>query len=203
MRVIDITGNKYNKWTVIERAENDKNGGARWLCRCECGNEKIVQASHLKNGASQSCGCLNKERSRQAHTKHSMSNERLYRTYKHMMNRCNNANVDGYELYGGRGISVCDEWQEFIPFKEWALNNGYNDNLTLDRIDCNGNYEPANCRWITIKEQQCNKRNNHLVTYKGITKTISQWAEKKGMQYNTLYARLTRYGWSIERALET
>lgn len=202
MRIVDITGRQYGKLTAIKRVGTDKWGCSLWLCKCECGNEKIISYSHLKSGASQSCGCLCRERTKQANTKHLMVGTRLYRAWHHMKNRCTNPNVEGFENYGGRGIKVCEEWQDFNTFMEWALNNGYTDTLTIDRIDVNGNYEPSNCRWATVKEQGNNKRNNHLITYKGITKTISEWAEEKGIKYDTLYARLTRYHWDVATALE-
>ena len=202
MRIDDITGKQYGKLTAIKRVGSDKWGGSLWLCKCECGNEKVISCGHLKSGASQSCGCVRIERTKQANTRHSMTDTRLYRAWHHIKNRCTNPNVDGYKDYGGRGIKMCDEWQDFINFKEWALNNGYTDTLTIERIDVNGNYEPSNCKWATMKEQQNNKRNNHLVTYKGITKTIAEWSEEKGIKYGTLYARLTRYHWDVETALE-
>lgn len=202
MRKIDIEGNQYGRLTAIKRVGTDKWGGSLWLCRCECGNEKTVSYGHLKSGASQSCGCLCTERTRQINTKHSMSRTRLYRVWHHINNRCNNPNIDGFKDYGGRGIKMCNEWKDFTCFMTWALNNGYTDTMSIDRIDVNGNYEPSNCRWVTMKEQQNNKRNNHLITYKGITKTVSEWAEERGIKYGTLFARLTRYHWDVATALE-
>lgn len=203
MKLVDLTGHQYGRLKVIKKEGKDKWGGTLWLCKCECGNEKIISSGHLKSGASQSCGCLRIDRTKQALTKHKMCDSRLYRAWHHMKNRCHNPDVDGYNNYGGRGIKVCEEWQDFVPFKEWALANGYDDTLTLDRIDVNGNYEPSNCRWVSIKVQANNKRNNHLVTYKGMTKTISQWAEEYGIKYGTLLARLTRYNWDVASAIES
>lgn len=127
---------------------------------------------------------------------------RLNKIYNGMKDRCLNPCSPSYKNYGGRGISICQEWNNFHNFAEWAKNNGYQDDLTLDRIDVNGNYEPSNCRWITLKEQQNNRTNNHLITYDGETKTLQQWGEKLGIKWTTLYKRL-QSGWSVERALKT
>lgn len=130
-------------------------------------------------------------------------NKRLYDIYTTMKQRCYNKNHKKYKHYGGRGIKVCSEWLEsYSNFYEWAINNGYSDNLTLDRIDTNGNYEPNNCRWATQKEQQNNKRTNTNITYNGETHNLKQWAEIKGINYKALWKRL-HDGWSVERALTT
>ena len=120
-----------------------------------------------------------------------------------MKTRCYNRNFDKYALYGGRGILVCDEWQKFSGFESWALSAGYHDGLTLDRIDNNVGYTPANCRWVTQKTQCNNKRCNHLLTHNGETKTISEWAESLGVNYFTLHSRIKKLGWSAEKALTT
>lgn len=146
-----------------------------------------------------------------------MSNcNRLNRIYTNMKSRCYNTNKDHYESYGGRGITVCKEWLNpehakgkrncsvgFIAFKKWALENGYADNLSLDRIDINGNYEPSNCRWVTQKVQCNNKRKNVLLTYKGETKTINQWCEELNLKYQRIYDRIFIFNWSVEKAFET
>ena len=127
---------------------------------------------------------------------------RLYGIYAGMKERCSNPCHCAYQNYGGRGISYCEEWQDFQVFKAWAESNGYSDNLTLDRIDVNGNYEPSNCRWITLKEQQNNRTNNHLIEYNGDLKTLQQWGEIFNIKWTTLYKRL-QSGWDIEKALTT
>jgi hypothetical protein len=145
-----------------------------------------------------------------------MEKSSLHRSYRAMKARCYNPSYHSFKHYGGRGIVVCSEWlnsekvsigryihnqsKGWLAFKEWALQNGYKEGLTLDRIDCNGNYEPANCRWASKKEQANNTRSNVLITYKNITLTIKQWSEKLGINYHTLYSRLTRSGWSVEEA---
>ncbi len=124
---------------------------------------------------------------------HGKSGTRLYRTWTDMRNRCNNHKNLHYSRYGGRGIKVCDEWQRsFDSFHAWAIANGYSDDLTIDRIDVNGNYEPANCRWITMSQQQFNKSNKRLLTVNGETKTIAQWAECTGLKYDTIWRRIKR-----------
>ena len=179
-----------------------------WKCRCECGTEKDVYQKHLLSGASTSCGCYNAEDSSKrmkennpAVVKHGMWQSRLYGIWCGMKYRCENKNGTKYNCYGGRGISVCDEWKDFNAFKEWALSNGYDDTLTLDRIDTDGNYEPSNCRFITIQEQQYNKRTNHLITYNGKTQTLTEWAVERGIKRNTLDARINRSRWDVGRAL--
>ena len=146
-----------------------------------------------------------------------MSNKnRLNRIYANMKSRCYNPKKEHYENYGGRGISVCEEWLNpkhaegtrncsigFQAFRKWALENGYSDNLSLDRIDTNGNYEPSNCRWVTQKEQCNNTRANIMFTYKGHTKTINQWCEELGMETRRVWNRVFKLGWSVEKALET
>lgn len=130
-----------------------------------------------------------------------MNKERLYSIWKRMKDRCNNPNHKYFSYYGGRGITVCDEWQKNFPaFYEWAIQNGYDDSLTIDRIDSNGNYDPCNCRWVTRHEQMLNTRRNHYLTYNGETLTVNEWAEKFGIKQNTLLYRIRR-GWSVERAL--
>ena len=145
------------------------------------------------------------------------THSKLNKVYVSMKQRCYNPKHDHYKYYGARGITICDEWlnpeiihlgcrgrftKGYQAFKEWALENGYADNLTIDRIDVNGNYEPSNCRWITLKEQSNNTRRNHLVTYKGKTQTLTQWSEELGFNYNRVKMRLNKLHWSVEKAFE-
>jgi hypothetical protein len=133
--------------------------------------------------------------------RHGKSNTRLYKTWKGMIRRCYNANGDKYPNYGGRGITVCPEWRyNFEHFYQWAMEKGCNDTLTIDRIDVNGNYEPLNCRWATPREQANNKTDNHILRFRGIKKTVAEWADVVGMDKKLIYDRI-KYGWSIERAL--
>ena len=209
MKAKDLRGSVFGRWTVIEKAESRKRM-AVWKCRCECGTEKEVYQKHLLSGASTSCGCIRNEQaskrmkeSNPAEIKHNMHHTRLYGKWRNMKHRCHNPNDRNYRYYGGKGIKVCDEWQEFIPFMEWALKNGYNEGLSIDRIDFDGNYEPKNCRWLTIQKQQYNKSNNHLLTYEGKTQTLTEWAKERGIKQTTLDARINRSHWDIGRALNS
>lgn len=135
--------------------------------------------------------------------KHGKRNTNIYGVWQTMKTRCYNEHSEKYKNYGGRGITVCDEWRnDFQAFYNWAINNGYDDNLTIDRIDVNEDYSPSNCRWITNKEQQRNRRNNRNITINGETHCLSEWCEILGLNYNTVRSRLNIYKWSIERALE-
>lgn len=211
MKVKDMTGQSFGRLTVIDRA-GSKDGKATWRCKCDCGNIATVSGDVLRRGLSNSCGCLKKEiASRRAkakvndliqkNTKHGMSNSRLYRIWENIKTRCSNTNSDDYHRYGGRGITVCEEWRgSFEAFRDWALANGYKDDLTIDRINNDGPYSPENCRWATIKEQSRNRKSNTPITHNGRTQTLAQWAEETGITTATLWKRLKR-GWDIEKAL--
>lgn len=197
----DMTGNKYGRLTAIKRVHKDGFNRVCWLCKCDCGNELIVTSDNLRNGHTKSCGCLKEETSRKLLTTHGLSETRMYKIYKDMKTRTTNKNCPEYKNYGGRGIKICDEWlSDFRKFYYWSINNGYKDELTIDRIDVNGNYEPSNCRWTTQKVQQNNRTNNHNITYNGETHTMKQWAERLGIKYKTLERRINAYHLTIEKA---
>lgn len=201
-KAIDITGKKFNLLTAIERVENSSNGRARWKCLCDCGNITYVTAANLKNGAVKSCGCL-RHRAGKNRT-HGMSKSRLYLEWAGIKSRCFYSGAKKYKYYGGRGIKVCDEWaKSFETFKDWALKNGYNDSLTIERIDVNGDYCPENCKWITRKEQSNNTRRNVVITYNGKTQTLLEWVEELGLDYKRTHNRLFKLGWTFERAITT
>jgi len=152
----DLTGQVFNRLTVLHEVL-PQTRPSKWLCKCECGNKKEVRGSSLKNGNTKSCGCFNKEASARRATKHGARSTKLYRTYSSMLSRCRNVTSSSYAHYGAKGISVCDDWSSFVSFQTWALANGYSDDLTLDRIDSKGDYEPGNCRWSTRTMQSRNR----------------------------------------------
>lgn len=194
----DLTGQKFGRWLVLYRVNNTKDRRVYWLCKCDCGNLKEVQGYSLLHGCSKSCGCLVKD----TNTKHGKTHSRLYNAWRNIKQRCYDHKNKRYKYYGERGIKMCDEWlHDFEAFYKWATNNGYKDNLQIDRIDVDGNYEPNNCRWTNIKMQQRNKTNNRLVTINGVTKCLSEWCDILNLKYGTISMRLRR-GWSVKRALE-
>jgi hypothetical protein len=154
-------GLKFGKLTVTEHVELSPITGHMLKCVCECGNIKTVQYSSLKSGRTTSCGCLQKKRASESNVKHGKSDSRLYGVWKAIRARCENPKRLKYEHYGGRGIAVCFEWHDFDVFCEWALEHGYKEGLTIDRIDTNGNYEPSNCRWVTQTEQLRNQNTRY------------------------------------------
>lgn len=198
---IDLTGQKINRWTVISEGGRNKDGDIKWHCKCECGTVREVSSKALRKGKTHSCGCFKKERA----TKHGHASNgadtRIYRIWHGMKNRCHNKNVKDYENYGGRGIKVCEEWLEFKNFLNWSLENGYMDNLQLDRKDVNGNYCPDNCRFVTNKANCNNRRNNTLVTINNKTKTLSEWSDISGISGATLKMRIN-LGWTGEKLLK-
>lgn len=205
MKKMDLIGQRFGRWTVIEKADFYRNKGKKvvWRCKCECGNEGYVTTDKLRDGRSQSCGCRIKDRAKETHFKHGDSNSRLYNIWTHMKSRCYRKSDAAYLNYGGRGITVCEEWiSDYDNFKNWALSNGYVDTLTIDRIDVNGNYTPENCRWATPKEQACNRRNNVYLEVDGEKHLLTEWSKIVGISVSTISQRL-RLGWSDEKAIMT
>lgn len=200
----DLTGKRFGRLVALEPIGRDNRGYVIWRCKCDCGNEKNVATRYLGKGTS-SCGCYSKELHAKMQTRHGKRYSRIYDLHKSMVDRCNRKTAHEYENYGGRGIKVCDEWMDFQNFYEWAMANGYDENssrkeCTLDRIDVNGNYEPSNCRFVSMKTQQRNKRSNVLITYNGETHCMSEWAEIAGIKYVTFCHRI-KAGWSMEDAM--
>lgn len=201
-KVKDIVGEKYGRLTVV-KFYGIKNHKAMFECICECGNTTIAQGQLLRRGTTKSCGCLLRETREKCRKTHGMTDTHLYGVWCTMKSRCHNPKSQRYELYGGRGIEVCEEWRNsFETFYEWAIANGYKDGLTIDRIDVDKDYRPDNCRWATVKQQQNNRRNNRLIEYNGETRTLHEWSDKLNIKYGTLHYRL-KAGWSIEKAFST
>lgn len=200
---INLIGQRFGRLTVIQESTVRKGHSVAWVCQCDCGQiTKPLSSDLLRQGHIKSCGCYGKEIRSATHKTHGMSRTRLYSCYRDMLNRCFREKTSCFENYGGRGITVCDEWRNsFEAFQKWALSNGYSDELTLDRVDPDGNYCPENCRWATDEEQGNNKRNNRLLTYNGKTQSLSQWARENGIKTTTLFMRLYKYGWTVEDAL--
>lgn len=156
-----LAGRKVGRLTVIERAGKTEWNEVLWLCHCECGNRATVRGKSLRAGKTLSCGCLSRDT--KPGLKHGGKGTRIYRIWSGLRNRCNNPNAKDYYRYGGAGVRVCETWQNsFEAFRDWALSNGYEDDLYIDRVDSRGNYEPANCRWLTPKDSARNQRNVKL-----------------------------------------
>ena len=215
-KLSDLTGERFGRLVVIERAEPyispTGHKCERWLVRCDCGKEKIVMRGHLCGGATVSCGCYHSDEVRKRNTTHGCTNEKLYAIYRGIKVRCYNPHHGDYKKYGGRGISMCDEWRNnYQAFRDWAFQNGYREEIlpngrskwTIDRIDVNGNYEPSNCRWITIQEQANNKSNTYCIEHNGKKQTIAEWARELGIPYTALHDRILRNNCDFEKAMRT
>lgn len=198
---IDYTGKRFGRLLVLGIHHHSVSRHTYVLCKCDCGNTKVVRASCLVQGTTKSCGCLEKELKIKNSTKHGFFGTRIYNIWAGMKRRCYDPRVEQYKNYGGRGISYCKEWEDFKGFCEWAMANGYKEGLTIDRINVNGDYEPNNCRWISQSKQSRNTRRNKILKYKGQEHCAIEWAEILGLNYNTLLTHL-RKGMSVKDALE-
>ncbi|QAT48560.1 hypothetical protein EQM14_01505 [Caproiciproducens sp. NJN-50] len=198
----NLLGNVFGRLTVISKASNNIHGKAQWLCKCECGKVKIVLADSLISGKTRSCGCLQKEIAPLNNPpKHGMSRTRLWTIWCGMKSRCYYPKNIAYKDYGGRGIKVCDEWlHDFLSFFKWSMKNGYAENLTIDRINYDGNYAPSNCKWSTYEEQENNRRDTVFLTISGIKLPVSEWARKVGISAATLRWRIDN-GWKENEIL--
>lgn len=196
--MLSLLNKRFGKLLVIKELKISNRYGRLWLCKCDCGNQIARNAGFLNSGGNTSCGCDNHK----FKPIHGGYNTRIYSIWNGMRFRCYNKISEAYENYGGRGITMCKEWlEDFLVFKEWALNNNYSDKLSIERIDVNGNYCPENCKWIPLKEQSRNKRNNIWITLNGVTKIMKEWALEKGLCHKRVSARL-KAGWTPEEALE-
>jgi len=205
-KLIDLTGMRFGRLVVVKQAEPYTSPGghrsARWLCKCDCGNEKIIRHSSLVNGDSTSCGCYQKENMARIFKTHGIGNEtRLYRIWQGSKNRCLNPKNRDYWKYGGRGITYYEPWvKDFIAFRDWAFANGYKDSLTLDRNDNDKGYSPDNCRWVSYEIQENNRRNNSFIEIDGVKKTIAQWARYMNVSSNLICDRI-KNGWNERDAV--
>ena len=201
MKLKDLSGKRFGRLTVLCQDHTDNYRKIYWKCLCDCGNISIVRGNALTTGNTQSCGCRVYE---SKNTKHGLKHTRLYRIWSGIKHRCYCKTSPYFYRYGGRGIVMCDEWRtDFMSFYNWALSNGYSEDLSIDRIDVNGNYCPDNCRWATAKEQSDNKRCNILVTLENETLDLQQWCDRIGIKRSTVNTRVKMCGWSYERALTT
>lgn len=196
---IDIIGQRFGRLTVIEEtSERTKCGEVKYLCLCDCGNTKVKAGTALRYGNTRSCGCLLAESSSKRARTHGQSKTRLFRIWAGMKDRCTNPNRHEYKGYMGRGITVCEEWMnDFSAFRDWSMENGYSDTLTLDRIDNDGPYSPENCRWTTRKAQGNNTRLTVHITVDGVTKNIGDWAATIGVARSTM-SRHVKNGDAVE-----
>lgn len=198
-RLNDLTGMRFGDWLVLRRDGSTPNKAAVWLCKCTlCGSERKVVGASLTSGASTKCRkCVPRTALAKPHR-----NERIYHIYTAMKQRCYNKNSFGYKNYGGMGIKICKEWDDFNTFYNWAMANGYADNLTIDRIDCCGDYEPSNCRWVNYDVQSANRRNVHKINYNGVTLSLSAACREIGKDRSCVTNLAKRNGISIQDAFE-
>ena len=198
----DLTGKRFGQLTVLayRGVHVTPCGTARrlWECKCDCGTIKTIQEINLKNGSTKSCGCWKYSKIREHNTKHGGTHDRLYGIWKNMKYRCNNPNDSHYSSYGGKGINVCEEWNEYKRFKEWAYNHGYDENAefgecTLDRIDNDGNYEPLNCRFVNRVVQANNTSKNHIVEFNGHKMTIAEFARVMNIDKNHAWYYIDKF----------
>lgn len=197
---MEIINKKFGKLFVIKKScEKASNGEYKYECLCDCGKKTNVKGSNLKNGNTKSCGCSRNMINAKLSKGYRKNNIRLYNIWASIRQRCYYKKSKQYKDYGGRGIKICDEWlNNFVEFELWAKQNGYKENLTIDRINVDGNYEPSNCRWVTMKEQNNNKRNNRYIEYNNEIHTLSEWSDILGFSQQKLKYRLDN--WDLESA---
>ncbi len=200
--VEDISGQKFGRLKAIRYIGKSKGKQTLWECQCDCGNIVNVHQQNLKSGHTKSCGCYNVELIRKRETIHGETKTRLYNIWHDMNYRCYSKKQKSHKDYAGKGITVCKEWKDsFENFRDWAYQNGYADNLSIDRKDSNGNYCPENCRWATDVQQANNTSRNLIFTVDGYTDTLANLCRKYNMPYTIVHSRVRR-GWNIEKALK-
>ena len=195
-RLIDMSGRTFGRWTVCEKSGNHPRGGAIWRCICDCGTEKNVSGADLRSGRTNSCGCYMRELSASLNKTHGKTGTRLYRIWQNMKKRCQNERAPNYSDYGGRGIRVCPEWSSFETFEAWSLANGYADDLSIERKNVDGHYDPGNCTWATAQEQSENRR---FVARAPDGRLWLHVARDNGVSQGAYRCRL-HAGWSYEDA---
>lgn len=195
-----LQGKKFNRLLVLQEQGKNKLGNILWLCQCDCGAKTIVQGRFLKKGLIKSCGCYAKEKLKQRLTTHGLTGHPLRNVWNGIKQRCSNKNNLEYKNYGARGIKVCERWLIFKNFYDDII-SGYIKGMEIERIDNNGNYEPKNCKWATHRQQNRNKRTNHLLECNGQKLSLVEWGEKLNIKPNTILTRIRR-GWEINKALE-
>lgn len=187
-----FAGMRFGRLTAVEEIDTGGIGRTQWLFVCDCGKQKILPTNYVTTGNTKSCGCLNRNSPlKKRPKKHGYCGTRIYRCWQGMKRRCAEKSKD-HVLYFDRGIRVCEEWKDFECFYEWAMSHGYSDNLTLDRVNNDGNYEPSNCRWATAKEQANNKSTSLRIEHLGMTKTLAEWADYYGIKNSTIKSRFYR-----------
>lgn len=196
----DITGQKFNRWTALSKPD-DQRGQVKWLCRCECGIERLVLQNNLLLNLSKSCGCLSRETTSENRTTHGKSGTPIYAVWSNMLVRCYNPKYKDFKSYGGRGITVCEAWKNSFEAFYADVGDPPTPDLTLDRIEVNGNYEPGNVRWATKHEQANNCRNSRQITHNGETRSINGWADYYGVRSGALYYRIVTKGEDIPTAI--
>ena len=200
----DLTGMIFGRLTVIKYVGVNKHQRRLWLCACSCGEVTILPTYHLTRKVEpvRSCGCLGQEIRRKKSTKHGQRHNRIYYVWQNMRRRCYDRTLPQYKDYGGRGLKVCTEWDDFNTFWEWSKKSGYTDKLTIDRINVNGNYCPENCRWVSRKVQNNNKTNNAYLTYRDVTKTRQEWAELYNLNVDHLRVLLRAFNDDLKFIIE-
>lgn len=195
-------GTKFGALTTV--GETFVRGKTRRVeCVCTCGARKVVRVDHLLDGTTLSCGCQKAAGVSKARTIHGEWTTKLWGHWSAMRRRCNTASTGNYSLYGGRGIGVCDEWKDYLAFREWALANGYDDSLSLDRVDVNGDYCPENCRWVSAQEQSWNRRSTVYVEFEGKSQPLAKLAKRYNMDDELVYSRVVVLKWPVLKALTT
>lgn len=204
-KFLDLCGHRFGRWLVLSKGDTVRSK-VKWICSCDCGNTTQVDGGSLRRGVSTSCGCQRDEETARRNFKHGVvtgfhtgTPPRTYNCWRNMKARCQNPNNHKYPIYGGRGITVCPQWQTFAAF--YADMGDCPEGHSIDRIDNDGNYEPSNCRWANSIDQMNNQSTNTLLTHNGKTQTLSQWAREVGIHHTTILQRINRGGWSVDRAL--